>query len=164
MKSQTPVIGSLYMAWLDPIWGLFMSMHYENRADFFLLSTPDIIIPCLYFSIAVGLEVIEEGTPLDSDSDIGHYAGSDFSDTRKCLVQVQQLNRRVQDLERDLQRNTIGFWSKLAFFAFTIINPVLLHWLFWKRRWNLQDMVALLAIIGVVRNFKEQWCCQYGML
>jgi len=88
----------------------------------------------LSFSIAVGLEVIEEGTPLDSDSDVAHYAGNDLSDTRKCLIQVQQLNRRVRDLERDLERNTVGFWSKLAFFALTIINPVILHWLFWNRR------------------------------
>ncbi|XP_068706459.1 uncharacterized protein [Montipora foliosa] len=85
-------------------------------------------------SIAVGLEVIEEGNPIDSDSDMGHYAGSDLSDTGKFLIQVQQLNRRVRELERDLQRSTMGVWSKLAFFAFTIINPILLHWLFLKRR------------------------------
>lgn len=98
---------------------------------------------CLYFSIAVGLEVIEEGTPLDSDGEVGHYMGNDLSDTRKCLIQVQQLNRRVRDLERDLQRNTVGFWSKLAFFAFTIINPIILHWLLWKRRWTvLENKVA----------------------
>ncbi|XP_029180391.2 mitochondrial fission factor homolog B-like [Acropora millepora] len=85
-------------------------------------------------SIAVGLEVIEEGNPLDSDTDLGHYASSDFSDTRKYGIQVQQLSRRVRDLERDLQSNTMGFWSKLAFFTLTIINPLLLHWLFLKRR------------------------------
>ncbi|KAJ7383056.1 hypothetical protein OS493_030942 [Desmophyllum pertusum] len=85
-------------------------------------------------SIAVGLEVIEEGTPLDSDTDIGHYMGSDMSDTRKCILQVQQLNRRVRDLERNVDSNSVGFWSKIAFFAFTIINPIILHWLFVKRR------------------------------
>ncbi|XP_078382768.1 uncharacterized protein LOC144665390 [Oculina patagonica] len=85
-------------------------------------------------SIAVGLEVIEEGTPLDSDSDVGHYVGNDMSDTRKCVLQIQQLNRRVRDLERDVDRNSVGFWSKMAFFAFTIINPIILQWLFWKRR------------------------------
>ena len=90
----------------------------------------------MFSSIAVGLEVIEEGNPIDSDSDMGRYAGSDLSDTGKFLIQVQQLNRRVRELERDLQRNTMGVWSKLAFFAFTIINPILLHWLFLKRRWR----------------------------
>ena len=85
-------------------------------------------------SIAVGLEVIEEGTPLDSDSDVGHYVGNDVSDTRKCILQIQQLNRRVRELERNVDTHSVGFWSKIAFFAFTIINPILLHWLFWKRR------------------------------
>ena len=85
-------------------------------------------------SIAVGLEVIEEGAPLDSDSDAGHYMGNDVSDTRKCLLQIQQLNRRVRDLERNVDTNSVGFWFKIAFFAFKIINPILLNWLFWKRR------------------------------
>ena len=87
-------------------------------------------------SIAVGLEVIEEGAPLDtcSDSGIGHYMGNDVLDTRKCILEIQQLNRRVRDLERNMDTNSVGFWSKIAFFAFTIINPILLHWLFWKRR------------------------------
>lgn len=85
-------------------------------------------------SIAVGLEVIEEGAPLDSDSDVGHYMGNDVSDTRKCILQIQQLNRRVRDLERNVDMNSVGFWTKIAFFAFTIINPILLNWLFWKRR------------------------------
>jgi len=85
-------------------------------------------------SIAVGLEVIEEGAPLDSDNDVGHYMGNDVSDIRKFILQIEQLNRRVRDLERNVDTNTVGFWSKVAFFAFTIINPILLHWLFWKRR------------------------------
>lgn len=93
-------------------------------------------------SIAVGLEVIEEGAPLDSDSDVGHYVGNDVSDTRKCILQIQQLNRRVRELERNVDTHSVGFWSKIAFFAFTIINPILLHWLFWKRRWT-QSSVQL---------------------
>ena len=87
-----------------------------------------------FYSIAVGLEVIEEGTPLDSDSDVGHYLGSDSPDSRKFILQMQRLNSRVNELERNVQQNSVGFWSKMAFFAFTIINPILLHWLFSKRR------------------------------
>ena len=87
-----------------------------------------------FYSIAVGLEVIEEGTPLDSDSDVGHYLGSDSPDSRKFILQMQRLNSRVNELERNVQQNSVGFWSKMVFFAFTIINPILLHWLFWKRR------------------------------
>lgn len=93
-------------------------------------------------SIAVGLEVIEEGAPLDSDSDVGHYVGNDVSDTRKCILQIQQLNRRVRELERNVDTHSVGFWSKIAFFAFTIINPILLQWLFWRRRWT-QSSVQL---------------------
>lgn len=85
-------------------------------------------------SIAVGLEVIEEGAPLGGDTDVRHYMGNDVSDTRKCILQIQQLNRRVRDLERNVDMNSVGFWTKIAFFAFTIINPILLNWLFWKRR------------------------------
>lgn len=85
-------------------------------------------------SIAVGLEVIEEGAPLDGDTDVRHYMGNDVSDMRKCILQIQQLNRRVRDLERNVDMNSVGFWTKIAFFAFTIINPILLNWLFWKRR------------------------------
>ncbi|XP_022789914.1 uncharacterized protein LOC111329467 [Stylophora pistillata] len=85
-------------------------------------------------SIAVGLEVIDEGTPLDSDSDVGHYMGGDSPDSRKFILQIQRLNSRVNELERNVEHNSVGFWSKMIFFAFTIINPVLLHWLFWKRR------------------------------
>ena len=87
-----------------------------------------------FASIAVGLKVIEEGAPLNSDSDVGHYVGNDVSGTQKCILQIQHLNRRVRDLERNVEMNSIGFWSKIAFFAFTIINPILLNWLFWKRR------------------------------
>lgn len=93
-------------------------------------------------SIAVGLEVIEEGAPLDGDTDVRHYMGNDVSDTRKCILQIQQLNRRVRDLERNVDMNSVGFWTKIAFFAFTIINPILLNWLFWKRRWT-QSSVQL---------------------
>ena len=113
----------------------------------------------LFFSIAVGLEVIEEGTPLDSDGEVGHYMGNELSDTRKCLIQVQQLNRRVRDLERDLQRNTVGFWSKLAFFAFTIINPIILHWLLWKRRWTVIDNKVCLSDKETITKRKNH--CKY---
>ena len=100
-------------------------------SDFF---TSWLFLVSSFGSIAVGLEVIEEGAPLDSDSDVGHYMGNDVSDTRKCILQIQQLNRRVRDLERNVDTNSVGFWTKIAFFAFTIINPILLNWLFWKRR------------------------------
>ncbi|XP_027055427.1 uncharacterized protein LOC113682452 [Pocillopora damicornis] len=85
-------------------------------------------------SIAVGLEVIGEGTTLESDSDIGHYLGGDSPDPRKLILQMQRLNSRVNELERNVEHNSVGFWSKMIFFTFTIINPILLHWLFWRRR------------------------------
>lgn len=111
----------------------FNSVSNENQP--FVLSHFSYFFLLFSFgSIAVGLEVIEEGAPLDSDNDVGHYMGNDVSDIRKFILQIQQLNRRVRDLERNVDTNTVGFWSKVAFFAFTIINPILLHWLFWKRR------------------------------
>ena len=103
--------------------------HLIFHKAFFML----VVLFC-FGSIAVGLEVIEEGTPLDSDSDVGHYMVNDMSDSRKCILQIQQLNRRVRELEGNVDRNSVGFWSKIALFAFTIINPIILHWLFWKRR------------------------------
>ena len=79
----------------------------------------------------MGLEVIEEGTPLDSDND---YVRSDVMDTVKYIGQLQQLNRKVRDLEIQIERRSVGFWTKVAFLAFTIINPLILHWLFLRRR------------------------------
>lgn len=118
---------------------VFVSLcsNYYSYSDSFIRQKPFSQFFFFMFSlgsIAVGLEVIEEGAPLDSDSDVGHYVGNDVSDTRKCILQIQQLNRRVRELERNVDTHSIGFWSKIAFFAFTIINPILLHWLFWKRR------------------------------
>lgn len=111
----------------------FNSVSNENQ-PFVLSHFSHFFLLFSFGSIAVGLEVIEEGAPLDSDNDVGHYMGNDVSDIRKFILQIQQLNRRVRDLERNVDTNTVGFWSKVAFFAFTIINPILLHWLFWKRR------------------------------
>ena len=112
-----------------------------------------------FYSIAVGLEVIGEGTTLESDSDIGHYLGGDLPDPRKLILQMQQLNSRVNELERNVEHNSVGFWSKMIFFTFTIINPILLHWLFWRRRWRNKPKyhLALLPSFRASCKFCYTW-------
>ena len=66
----------------------------------------------------------------DSDSD-EHAIEDEVTDMRKSII---KLKARVSTLER--QCNSFpGFWSKALFFALTIINPVILHWLFWRRKY-----------------------------
>ena len=67
-----------------------------------------------------------------SDSEESFAHEYQVVDLRKSVV---KLNRRVAVLEREMeQHGTFGFWSKLLFFTFTIVNPVILSWLFGRRR------------------------------
>ena len=87
---------------------------------FFLISFP---------SISAELDKIGEMNLHGSDSD-EHMVVDEVTDLRKSVI---KLKARVLILERESNRSP-GFWSKAFFFAFTIINPMILHWLFWRRR------------------------------
>ena len=88
--------------------------------------------PLVFFSIRTGLEIIDEVNPLMSDSEESFAHEYEVVDLRKSVI---KLNRRVALLERDIEhRGTFGFWSKILFFTFTIINPLILSWLFGRRR------------------------------
>lgn len=84
------------------------------------------------YSIRTGLEIINEVNPLQSDSEESFAHEYEVVDLRKNVV---KLNRRVAALEREItQSGTFGFWSKLVLFTFTFINPIILSWMFGRRR------------------------------
>lgn len=87
----------------------------------------------LIFSILSGLEIIQEVNPHMNDSDEESFAHEyEVVDLRKSVI---RLNRRVAVIEREIERNgTFGFWSKMLFFTLTIVNPLILTWMFGRRR------------------------------
>lgn len=79
------------------------------------------------------MEIIEEVDPSLNDSDEESFAHEyEVVDLRKSVI---RLNRKVAIIEREMERNgTFGFWSKMFFFTLTIINPLVLTWMFGRRR------------------------------
>lgn len=79
------------------------------------------------------MEIIEEVDPSLNDSDEESFAHEyEVVDLRKSVI---RLNRKVAIIEREMERNgTFGFWSKMLFFTLTIINPLVLTWMFGRRR------------------------------
>jgi hypothetical protein len=79
------------------------------------------------------LEIIEEVNPLANDSEEESFAHEyEVVDLRKSVI---RLNRKVATIEREIEQNgTFGFWSKILFFTFTIVNPLILSWMFGRRR------------------------------
>ncbi|EDO36292.1 predicted protein [Nematostella vectensis] len=82
-------------------------------------------------SIKTGLEIAEQVNPMDSDSEEEYATEYEVTDLRKSVC---ILHRRVSMLEKEVDRNTMGFWSKMFIFTMTIVNPLLLQWLFGGRR------------------------------
>jgi len=83
-------------------------------------------------SIRTGLEIIDEVAPIQSDSEESYAHEFEVVDLRKSVI---KLNRRVAVLEREIeQHGTFSFWSKMLLFTFTFVNPIVLTWLFGRRR------------------------------
>ena len=53
----------------------------------------------------------------------------------KLQGEVVRLNKRVESLENQMcERQSTSFWKTTFVCLLTIINPIIVHWLFYNRR------------------------------
>jgi hypothetical protein len=67
---------------------------------------------------------------------LGENSGNSDEDSGTQLQgEIVRLNKRVESLEKKMsEKQSNGFWKTTFVCFLTIINPIIIHWLFSSRR------------------------------